>query len=55
VDEEADVVLVAEAMAVEVPNEVEVLEEVEEVGAIEVLVEGEVEGVLVPEPANPWP
>ena len=51
-----DVVVVAEAIAVvEVPDDVEVLEDVEEVGGIEVLVEGEVAGVLVPEPANPWP
>jgi hypothetical protein len=56
VDEEAGVVLVAEAMAVvEVPDEVEVLEEVEGLGGVEVLVEGELEGVLVPEPANPPP
>jgi hypothetical protein len=56
VDEEADVVLVAEAMAVvEVLEEAEVLEAVEEVGGIEVPVEGEVGGVLEPEPANPWP
>ena len=35
------------------PDEVEVLDDVEEVGGIEVLVEGDVEGWLVPEPANP--
>ena len=50
-------VLVVEAVVVVVgvPDEVEVLEDVEEVGGTEVLVEGEVVGVLVPEPANPWP
>jgi hypothetical protein len=50
------VVFVAEAMAVvEVPDEVEVLEAVEEVGGNVLLVDVEVVGVLVPEPANPWP
>jgi hypothetical protein len=54
--EEADVVLVDETIAVAgLPDEVEVLEDVEEVGGIEVLVEAEVVGVIVPEPANPWP
>jgi hypothetical protein len=50
------VVLVGEAMAVVgVADEVEVLEDVAEVGGIEVLVEGRVPGALVPGPANPWP
>jgi len=54
--DEADVALVDDAMAVGgLPDEVEVLDSVEEVGGIEVLVEGEVVDVLVPEPANPWP
>jgi hypothetical protein len=54
--EEAGVLLVGEAMAVGgVPDEVEVLENVEEVSGIEVLVEAGLVGVLVPEAASPPP
>jgi hypothetical protein len=50
------VLLVVGAMVVAGgPDEVEVVEDAEEVGGIEVLVEGEAVGVLVPEPSNPWP